>query len=65
SWVVTLAVASLVPHLSIFRDGVEISLSAAGIVGWLLISTAVSVASTIVPAISAARCSIREAISYE
>jgi len=35
------------------------------IVGWLLISTAVSVVSTIVPAISAGRCSIREAISYE
>jgi putative ABC transport system permease protein len=62
---VAFAVSSLVPRLSIFSGGVDISLSAVGIVGWLLISTAVSVVSTIVPAISAGRCSIREAISYE
>lgn len=65
SWAVAVAVSALVPHLSIFSDGVDISLSAVGIVGWLLISTALSVVSSIVPAISAARCSIREAISYE
>jgi putative ABC transport system permease protein len=65
SWAVAFAVSSLVPRLSIFSDGVDISFSAVGIVCWLLISTAVSVVSTIVPAISAARCSIREAISYE
>jgi putative ABC transport system permease protein len=65
SWAVAFAASALVPRLSIFSNGVDISLSAVGIVGWLLISTAVSVVSTIVPAISAARCSVREAISYE
>src|SRR5262249_41661468 len=39
SWAVAVAVGTLVPHLSIFSEGVEISLSAFGIVGWLLIST--------------------------
>lgn len=65
SWAVAVGVSALVPRLSIFGDGVDISLSAVGIVGWLLISTAVSVVSTIVPAVSAGRCSMREAISYE
>lgn len=62
---VAFAVSALVPRLSIFRDGVDISLSLTGIVGWLLISTILSVVSSIVPAISAVRCSIREAITYE
>jgi putative ABC transport system permease protein len=65
SWAVAAAVSALVPHLSIFSDGVDISLSTVGIVEWLLMSTGLSVVSSIVPAISAARCSIREAISYE
>jgi ABC-type lipoprotein release transport system permease subunit len=47
------------------RDGLDISLSAIGIAGWLAISTALSVASSVVPATAAARRSIREAISYE
>lgn len=65
SWGVAVAVSRLVPHLSVFSEGVHISLSAFGIVGWLLISTVLSVLSSIVPATSAVRCSIREAINYE
>src|SRR5262249_46461376 len=59
SWAVVLAVSALVPRLSIFSDGVDISLSPLGSAGWLLISTVLSVASSIAPALSAVRCSIR------
>jgi putative ABC transport system permease protein len=65
SWAVAVAVSALVPRLSIFSEGVDTSLSVFGIVGWLLISTVLSAGSSIAPALSAVRCSIREAISYE
>jgi putative ABC transport system permease protein len=65
SWGIALAIGALVPRVSIFGDGLEVSLSLAGITGWLGISTVLSVISSVAPAVAAARRSIREAISYE
>jgi putative ABC transport system permease protein len=65
AWAIAIAAGAFVPRVAIFRDGLDISLSAIGVAGWLLISLALSVASSVVPAIGAARRSIREAISYE
>jgi ABC-type antimicrobial peptide transport system permease subunit len=65
AWAIVVAVGAIVPRVSIFRDGLDISLSAAGVVGCLAISTALAVASSVVPARAAARRSIPEALSYE
>jgi putative ABC transport system permease protein len=65
AWAIAVAAGAFVPRISIFRDGLEISLSAIGVTGWLAISAVLSVMSSVVPAIGAARRSIREAISYE
>jgi putative ABC transport system permease protein len=65
SWGIALAIGALVPRVSIFGDGLDLSLSLAGVAGWLGISTALSVISSAAPALAAARRSIREAISYE
>ena len=65
AWAIALAVGALVPAVSIFRDGVHVSLSAPGVLGWLGISTAVAALSCLWPAIVASRRSVREAISYE
>ena len=65
AWAIAIAVGAFVPRISIFRDGLDISLSVIGVIGWLAISAALSVASSVVPAMSAARRSIREGLSYE
>jgi putative ABC transport system permease protein len=65
AWAIAVAVGTLVPRVNIFRNGLDIVLSATGIVGWLGISTVLSVMSSVAPAIAAARRSIHEAISYE
>jgi len=62
---IAVAISALVPKVSIFEHGLDVSLSLAGIAGWLLLSTAISVASSVAPALAAGRRSIREAISYE
>ena len=62
---IAVAVGAFVPRVSIFRDGLDISLSVIGVMGWLAISAALSVASSVVPAIAAARRCIREGLSYE
>jgi ABC-type antimicrobial peptide transport system permease subunit len=61
----TLAIAALVPRVAIFRDGLDVSLSATGVASWLAVSIVISVSSSVAPAMAAARRSIREAISYE
>jgi putative ABC transport system permease protein len=65
AWAIAVAVGAFVPKVSIFRDGLDISLSVIGVMGWLAISAALSVASSVVPAMAAARRSIREGLSYE
>jgi ABC-type lipoprotein release transport system permease subunit len=65
AWAIAVAVGAFVPRVSIFRDGLDISLSVIGVMGWLAISAALSVASSVVPAMAAARRSIREGLSYE
>jgi putative ABC transport system permease protein len=62
---IAVAISAFVPRVSIFENGLDISLSLSGIAGWLVISTAISIASSVAPALAAARRSIREAISYE
>ena len=65
AWAIAFATGAFVPRVNIFRDGLDISLSVLGVVGWLAISAGLSLVSSVVPATSAARRSIREAISYE
>ena len=62
---IALGIVAFVPRLSIFKNGLDISLSAAGVFGWLALSTVMSIVASITPALNAARRSIREAISYE
>jgi putative ABC transport system permease protein len=64
SWGLTAAVGTLFPS-SLFRDGLRVTLSREGTFGWLAISATLAVASSLVPALSASRRSIREAVSYE
>ena len=65
AWAVAIAIGVLVPRVSVFQDGLDISLSTMGIGGWLAISIVLSVFSAIVPAMASARGSIREAINHE
>jgi len=65
AWAIAFAASAFVPRISMFRDGLDIALSALGVGGWLAISTVLAIASSVVPAIGAARRSVREAISYE
>jgi putative ABC transport system permease protein len=51
--------------LILFRRGLGVTFSLSGVAAWLVIVSAVSIASSIFPATNAARRSIREAISYE
>jgi len=48
-----------------FRNGFAVRFWLPGVAAWLIVAAAVSVASSIVPALLASRRSIREAISYE
>jgi putative ABC transport system permease protein len=50
---------------ALFPRGLDIAFARAGIVGWLVISTALAVLSSLVPAVSASRRPVREAVSYE
>lgn len=50
---------------ALFRGGLHVAFSAEGIVGWLVLSTTLAVVSSLAPAMSASRGSIREAVSYE
>jgi putative ABC transport system permease protein len=50
---------------ALFPRGLEIAFSPAGMAGWLGISTALSVVSSLGPAMSALRRPIREALSHE
>ena len=65
AWVIAMGIGAVVPRVSLFKNGLSISLSAIGIVGWLGISAAIAIAASVAPAIAAGRHSIREAISYE
>jgi putative ABC transport system permease protein len=65
AWGIARGVNALVPAVTLFKDGVDFSLSAVGVAGWLLISVAIALVSSAVSAVAGARGSIREAIGYE
>ena len=64
AWPITAAVGAFLTA-AIFRDGIDIVLAPAGVAGWLGISTALALVSSLAPAVRASRRSIREAVSYE
>jgi ABC-type antimicrobial peptide transport system permease subunit len=64
SWPLTFGLGRLL-GAAIFRGGLEVSLSLAGVAGWLAISTILALLSSLLPAASAARHSVREVVSYE
>jgi putative ABC transport system permease protein len=64
SWPLTVGLGRLL-GAAIFRGRLEVSLSLAGVAGWLAISTILALLSSLLPAASAARHSVREVVSYE
>jgi len=64
AWVLTTAVARLLTQI-LFRRGLDASLSTPALVVWFVLSTALCVGASLVPALSASRLSIREATSHE
>ena len=64
AWPITAVVANFFT-VAIFRGGVDIAFAPAGIAGWLGISTALAIVSSLAPALRVSRRSIREAVSYE
>jgi len=68
AWPITAALGTLMSSLLMLikvRSGVLVSLAPAAVAGWLGIAVALAVVSSLAPAWSASRRSIREAISYE
>ena len=72
SWLLAIAVAWPLSALLgrfltaiLFRRGLSVTFSLPGVLAWLAIVATVGVAASIIPAWSAARRPIREAISYE
>jgi putative ABC transport system permease protein len=68
AWPITAGLGKLMSGLMALikmRGGLIVSLSPIGVAGWLGISTTIAIVSSLVPAISASRRSIREAVSYE
>jgi ABC-type antimicrobial peptide transport system permease subunit len=64
AWGITAGLGRLIA-VAMFRGKFSATLSVAGVVGWLAIATGLAVASSLVPAVSASRKSVREAVSYE
>jgi putative ABC transport system permease protein len=68
AWLITTGLGRLMSELMALiklSGGLVVGLSPIGVAGWLGISTAIAIASSLVPALSASRRSIREAVSYE
>ena len=65
AWAIAVAVGAFVPRVSIFRDGLDISLSVDRRHGLARHFSGPLGRSSVVPAMAAARRSIREGISYE
>jgi hypothetical protein len=68
AWPITAGLGRLMSELMALvkmRGGLIVSLSPIGIATWFGLSTTIAIVSSLVPAISASRRSIREAISYE
>jgi ABC-type lipoprotein release transport system permease subunit len=68
AWLITTGLGRLMSELMALiklSGGLVVALSPIGVAGWLGISTAIAIASSLVPALSASRRSIREAVSYE
>jgi putative ABC transport system permease protein len=63
-WGLTIGLDRLLSTI-FFPDGLDVAIAPLGIAGWLALSTLLAVVSSIVPAITASRKSIREAVSYE
>lgn len=64
AWPITFGVGSFVTA-ALFPRGLDVSLAPAGIASWFGISTALAIVSSLAPAVSVSRRSVREAISYE
>ena len=64
AWPITSVVARFLTA-TMFPKGIEIGLASAGVLGWLGLSSALAVASSLASAIQVSRRPIREALSYE
>jgi putative ABC transport system permease protein len=64
SWPLTFAIGRLLA-VAMFRGGLDIWLAPAAVVIWLGFSAALALVSSLSPAVSASRRSVREAVSYE
>jgi putative ABC transport system permease protein len=68
AWLLTTALGTLMSSLMALtkmQGGLVVSLAPAAVLGWLGVAAALAVLSSVVPALTASRRSIREAISYE
>jgi putative ABC transport system permease protein len=68
AWGITAGLGALMSNLLSLlraRGGLDVSLAPAAVAGWLGISIVLAVVASLVPAMSASRRSIREAISYD
>jgi putative ABC transport system permease protein len=68
AWPITAALGALMSSLMSLvkmRGGMVVALSPVAVFGWLAIAVALAAVSSVAPAISASRRSVREAISYE
>jgi ABC-type antimicrobial peptide transport system permease subunit len=64
AWPISAVIGSFLTA-AMFPRGLAIIFAPAGVVGWLGISTALAVLSSLVPAFSASRHSVRETLTYE
>jgi ABC-type antimicrobial peptide transport system permease subunit len=64
AWVITTALGRLFA-VAIFRGRFELRFPPSGPVGWLAMAVLLSAIASLVPAINASRCSVREAVTYE
>jgi ABC-type lipoprotein release transport system permease subunit len=64
AWPITAALGRLFTA-ALFPSGLDIALSREGIAGWLVLSTALALVSSLAPAVRASRRPVREAVSHE
>ena len=64
AWAITTALGRLFA-VALFRGRFDLSFPPAGPVAWLAIAVLLSAIASVVPAVDASRCSVREAVTYE
>jgi ABC-type lipoprotein release transport system permease subunit len=64
AWLITTVLGRLFA-VAIFQGRFELRCPPSGPVGWLAMAVLLSAIASLVPAIHASRCSVREAVTYE